>query len=181
MTHMEARADVTPPAPDAASAIEAVVHAGATETHYRRAGSGPVVLLLFPGGADDPPAACLFARLARRFRVIAPRPPASVRAAARFAEGDPAPVADWLRDLIDGLGLVRPGLVACHAFGPAALAFSRTDPDRAGALVALSRAASAADGAAMPIDEMVRALHAEMAVAPPDINPLDATCGAGVE
>ncbi len=164
---MEARANVTPPAADAVSAIEAVVQAGATETHYRRAGSGPAVLLLFPGGADDPPAARLFARLALRFRVIAPRPPASVRATARFAGGDPAPVADWLRDLIDGLGLVRPGLVVCHAFAPAALAFSRTDPDRAGALVALSRDASAPGGAAMPIDEMIRALDAEMAVAPP--------------
>jgi hypothetical protein len=57
MIHMEARVDVTPPVPDAVSAIEAVVQAGATETHYRRAGSGPAVLLLFPDGADDPPAA----------------------------------------------------------------------------------------------------------------------------
>jgi len=161
---MEAHADVTPP--DAVPAIEAVVQAGATETHYRRAGSGPAVLLLFPGGADDPPAARLFARLARRFRVIAPRPPASVRAAACFAGGDPTPVADWLRDLIDGLGLVRPGLVVCHAFGPAALAFSRTDPGRAGALVTLSRDASVPNGAAILVDEMIRALDTETAIAP---------------
>lgn len=160
---MEARANVTTPAPDAVSAIEAVVQAGATETHYRRAGSGPAILLLFPGGADDPPAARLFARLARRFRVIAPRPPADV-APADSDDTDP-PLSAWLRDLIDGLGLVRPGLVVCHAFGPAALAFSRMDPDRAGALIALSRDASAPDGAAMPIDEMIRALNGETAVA----------------
>ena len=70
---MRSRADVTPPAPDAVPAvIEAVVHAGAAETRYRRAGSGAAVLLLFPGGASDPPAARVFDRLAQRFRVIAP-------------------------------------------------------------------------------------------------------------
>lgn len=130
--------DVTAPAMDAVPAIEAVVQAGAVETHYRRAGCGAPVLLLFPGGAADPLAALLFDRLARRFRVIAPLPPACVGAGAS-AGGEATPVSRWLRDLIDGLGMSRPALVADESLGVAALGFSLMDPGRAGALVAVSR------------------------------------------
>jgi pimeloyl-ACP methyl ester carboxylesterase len=159
MIDMRSRADVAPPAPDAVPAIEAVVHAGAAETHYRRAGSGAAVLLLFPGGAADPLAARLFDHLARRFRVIAPRPPAGI-AAAEPDGGEAAPLSSWLRDLIDGLGLVRPGLVVHGSLEPAALAFSRTDPDRVGALLSVSRGASDRDD-----EGMIHLLEAETVVA----------------
>lgn len=169
------------PAPDAVPAIEAVVQAGATETHYRRAGCGSTVLLLFPGGAADPLAALLFDRLARRFRVIAPLPPAGVVAGS--AEGEQTAVSTWLRDLIDGLGLVRPGVVAGETLAAAVLAFSRTDPDRAGAIVTVSgdhadaahcesghrrvvlRLDGVPEGSAEAMKEMARCLETEAAPA----------------
>lgn len=119
--------------PLAAPAINAVVLTGPTETHYRRAGSGPSVLLL-SGTGGEISGGQLFRELSDQFRVIAPRMPA--------AAGEPSiPLAlsSWLRDLIDGLGLVRPDLVAEEAFGISALRFAMLDADRVGRLVILSR------------------------------------------
>lgn len=78
--------------------VEAVVQAQGMETHYVRAGRGPAVLLLRTGGgnAADP----LFVRLTTEFRVIAPVVPAVPS------------LAGWIRDVIDGLGLDRPSILA---------------------------------------------------------------------
>jgi len=105
----------------------ALFQAGPTVTAYRRAGSGAPVLLLFPGGGADPLGADVFARLAERFRVVAPDVP------------DGIPFAAWLRDLIEGLGLERPGIVADGCFAGAARELAREDPERVGRVVAVPR------------------------------------------
>lgn len=104
-----------------------VLRTGTTETPYRRAGQGPSVLLLFAEGNEL--GAQLFERLAARFRVIAPLLPSGVE------------VASWLRELIEGLGLIRPAIVADEPFGVASLSLSMQEPDRVGAIVVLARAA----------------------------------------
>lgn len=80
--------------------IEAVVQAGSVETSYVRAGQGaPVVLLTCRTTAaliEDP----LFQGLAACFRVIVPALPA-----------DDVNAGNWLRDVIDGLGLLECGRV----------------------------------------------------------------------
>lgn len=114
-------------------AVEAVLQTGATETRYHRAGAGAPLLLLFTGAMTDPLGQALFDRLARRFRVIAPVIPAGVGA------GAPVPIATWLRDLIDGLGLVRPSVVADEALAGALLGFSLIDPGRIDRVVAVCR------------------------------------------
>lgn len=106
-----------------------VLQTGTTETQYRRAGHGPPVLLLFAEGSADELGAHLFDRLAAGFRVIAPTCPAGVE------------IADWLRDLIEGLGLIRPAIVADEPFALASLGLSMQEPDRVGAVVVIARAA----------------------------------------
>lgn len=116
------------PTPYDGRPARAVLRAGQVETHYSRAGSGPSVLLLVarhPEVEESP----LFATLATTFKVIAPHPPARVQAAARGGVGA------WLRDVIDGLGLHRPALVAEQGFAEAALEFAGTDPERLGRIV----------------------------------------------
>ncbi|MBX3250953.1 MAG: hypothetical protein KF901_27500 [Myxococcales bacterium] len=106
-----------------------VLRTGVIETCYHRAGKGPSILLLFADGIADPLGAQLFERLASRNRVIAPTPPPGVEPTS------------WLRDLIEGLGLVRPAIVADEPLGLPSLAFSMQEPDRVGAIVVLARAA----------------------------------------
>lgn len=105
----------------------ALFQAGPTVTPYRRAGAGEAIVLLFPGGDAGALGAEVFARLAERFRVIAPDVPEGI------------PVAAWLRDLIEGLGLERPGIVADACFADAVRQLAREDPDRVGRVVAVPR------------------------------------------
>ncbi|AKF09324.1 alpha/beta fold hydrolase [Sandaracinus amylolyticus] len=106
-----------------------VLQTGTTETRYQRAGRGSPVLLLFTDATADALGARLFERLAAGFRVIAPTLPPGVE------------IASWLRDLIEGLGLIRPAIVADEPFVVASLALSTQEPDRVGAIVVLARAA----------------------------------------
>lgn len=117
---------------------EATVQTGHIETRYRRCGSGAAVLLLVADHGDGAPGDELLAWLAEHFRVIVPRLPAGVARAAD-AGLPPTSVTAWLRDVIDGLGLVRPAIVADEPYALAALHFSATDPERTGGLVALYR------------------------------------------
>lgn len=87
--------------------VEAVLQAGDTETLYRRAGDGPPVLVLCSGALAEPVGGHLFERLALHARVIAAAVPPGVPAADVLAE--------WLGDLTEGLGLVRPTLVLDEA------------------------------------------------------------------
>lgn len=118
-----AQADqVTRPTP-----VQAVLQTGAIETAYHRAGAGAPVILLFADALDDPVAARLFATLSEHFRVIAPLIPAGVA------------FAPWLRDLIDGLGLDRPGLISEESLASSSLQFTLGDPDRVAGFVAVRR------------------------------------------
>jgi hypothetical protein len=100
--------------------MESVVHAGAMETRYRRAGQGPQLLLLGPGADGEGEVgwvAGAIPPLVDRFRVFVPEVPA-----------DASP--DWLRGMIDGLGLDRPGVVADATLGELVARFLETDADR---------------------------------------------------
>src|SRR5688500_4011849 len=104
----------------------------ACETHYVRAGAGSPMLLLFPAGLDDALGAALFERLAERYRVVAPVVPAGVGGAG-------IPLARWLRELIDGLGLEQPTVVADESLAGALLGFSLVDPARIAGVIAICR------------------------------------------
>jgi pimeloyl-ACP methyl ester carboxylesterase len=114
--------------------IEAVVQTGAFETSYRRAGSGVAVLLLIME-AEAEIGDWLFGQLSRRFRTIAPVLPAgSQPVSGASPNGAGADLEDWLRGLIDGLGLEQPALVAGAACGARLLRFMALDPHRVGRL-----------------------------------------------
>jgi pimeloyl-ACP methyl ester carboxylesterase len=131
-------------------AIQAIVHTARSETVYRRAGTGlPVLLLAERNGGED--ADAVFAALAAGYRVVAPVA-AAVPDGVRCGAG--AGVVDavaWLRDLIDGLGLDRPIVVADAAFAGHATELALVDPHRVRRLVLLS-----GDDAADPSDLMIR-------------------------
>jgi pimeloyl-ACP methyl ester carboxylesterase len=124
--------------------IEAVVQTGAMETSYRRAGAGCAVLLLTGAGeameAGEPD--WLFGQLARHFRIIAPILPAGLDGGSgRDPAGGGRELEDWLRGLIDGLGLDRPALVAGSPRGAGLLRFMALDPDRVGRVALIHPAA----------------------------------------
>lgn len=123
--------------------VMAALHAGPIETHYHRAGHGPALLLLFAQGLDDPLGAALFHGLSAHFRVILPMVPAAVQGAATPG-GAPVPASRWVRDLVDGLGLDRPGVVADEPFAGAVLAVMLAAPGRVGGAVAIGRDHAAA-------------------------------------
>jgi hypothetical protein len=135
--------------------IRAVVHTGATETAYRRAGSGPPVLLLLGDGPDSPRAIALIEALAGSCRVIAPESPEPAYSAhARRRSGGHAV---WLRDLMDGLGLVRPCIIADDRFALSALAFTLADPHRAGRLLIATGSQVLDASAGLALEEVVGA------------------------
>lgn len=84
-----------------AEPIEAVVQVGARETRYLRCGCGPSVLVL---AVDRAARLRLLERLAGGYRVIAPEPPPPTEAAA---------LQQWVRELIEGLGLEQPLVALC--------------------------------------------------------------------
>jgi pimeloyl-ACP methyl ester carboxylesterase len=108
---------------------EAVLVTGAIETHYRRAGNGRPLLLLLPCNSADSAGKQLFEGLATRCRVIAPVQPPGV------------PFSDWLRDLIDGLGLDRPYLIVDTSIAEVARGFAQVEDERVGGVVAVDPAA----------------------------------------
>ena len=121
--------------------VEAVLQAGDTETLYRRAGDGPPVLLLCTGVLADPLGGRLFERLALRARVIAPILPGGGRVTAALA--------DWLDEVTEGLGLVRPTVVIDEMLAPALLDGDVAAPARfAGVVVAIGGGDDRADRAA---------------------------------
>lgn len=133
------------PGPPSIPITRAVVHAGGLETPYLRLGRGPSVLVLgmppeTPREGLEPPVDASSAQtgvapattrvspadlssLAESFRVIIPLvpPPSGRRSAER-----------WLEDLIDGLGLDRPVLLASAELAPLLLRVARRDRGRIG-------------------------------------------------
>lgn len=82
-------------------AFEAVVQVGSEETRYLRCGRGPAVLAVT---ADPDERLRLVELLRSHYRVIAPVPPPF-----QATSSDPgAGMADWLRGVIEGLGLAAP-------------------------------------------------------------------------
>jgi hypothetical protein len=111
--------------------IAAIVHTGRFETAYRRAGAGLEVLLLVEAAKAEL-GDWLFGQLARGFRTIAPvLPPGTDPGTGAGAGGD---LVEWLRGVIDGLGLERPALVSGPACGAGLLRFLAVEPHRAGRL-----------------------------------------------
>lgn len=109
------------------SVVDAVVQIGPVEIRYHRAGAGRPVLLLLAQGLGSPGGTAVFEALAGHFRVIVPEPgaPAGMSRSA------------WIRDVIDGLGLTRPSVVAEGALGMAALGLALADPDRVDRVVVI--------------------------------------------
>jgi hypothetical protein len=95
--------------------VEAVIQTGAVETRYRRGGQGPQLLLLATA-TEGEWVAGVIPSLMTRFRVFIPDVPA-----------DPGP--GWLRGMIDGLGLDRPGIVAGSTLTELLARFLETDAD----------------------------------------------------
>lgn len=116
----------------ASPAVEAVLQTGTIETRYLRAGTGTPILLLFQSTREGSLGAGLFTQLAARYRVVAPRVPDGVGCAGM-------PLARWLRELIDGLGLVQPTAIADESLAGALLGFALVDPGRVGGVVAVCR------------------------------------------
>lgn len=128
--------------------VEALVEAGGVETRYCRAGRGTPVLLVARAGVEVR-GSRTFAELARHGCVIAPEPPDP---ATTGAGGGPPRIADWLRDVIDGLGLERPSLVVDEPFGLDALEFVVTDGERVRDLVVLRSAPGGPERGRPPSD-----------------------------
>lgn len=102
--------------------IEAIVQTGGSETPYRRAGRGHPTLLLC--GRQWPDREAVFLRLASAGMVVEP------------LALPPLPEwPQWLRSVVDGLGLDRPDLAVSADVLEGARSFVREDPYRVGALV----------------------------------------------
>lgn len=133
--------------------VEALVQTGSTETAYIRAGYGLPVLLLDEHCAtpllDDPVARAL----TESYRVIAPRlDPAFLLDTASDRPGSSRPgsdrdqaagAADWLRGVIDGLGLDRPRIVGSTRQAALLETFARSDLYRVDRLALLDRGSAA--------------------------------------
>ena len=163
-----------PEALPADGAVLATVQTPAGETRYFRAGSGGSVLLLGCRGTRDPLGRALFRELAQRFRVVAPIP-AEGAAGEPTMPGPGTSFSAWLRGVIDGLGLVSPGVVADEGTGIPALGFAMTDPDRVGRLVVVRRdAVDEAVPDALVADALHRYGHPLLLIrADPSADPAD--------
>jgi hypothetical protein len=108
-----------------------VLTAGEVDTPYTRQGRGETLLLLRDNDgrdADNP----LAGTLAAEYRVIAPLAPPG------FETWVPHRSTDWLRNLLDGLGVERACIVAEARMAPSALSFAASDPLRVQRLALLT-------------------------------------------
>jgi hypothetical protein len=100
-----------------AEPVRATVFAGGVETEYLRVGSSTPALL-FLAAPDDPDRDSVIRSLGVQGRVVAPSIPAGVD------------FATWLRDFLDGIGVLPVRIVATEALGAPALLFAAADPSR---------------------------------------------------
>lgn len=129
--------------------VEAILHTGAVQTPYRRAGRGPPLLLLVRGTTDE--RAEVFLALAREFRVIDPTPPWPGAEGPRptggrgedstaAGEEDPPPGHEWgawLLGVVDGLGLDRPALIVDPGRASLIGTLAQSDPHRFGPVIVI--------------------------------------------
>lgn len=142
--------------------VDAVVQTGAVETRYRRVGHGPQVLLL--STAPEPEwMTRAIEPLARRFRLFVPEVPAWV-AEAPWPPGSSA-ASDWLRGLIDGLGLDCPGVIAGSELTGMLTRFVHTDVDRLDRVAVIHRAPVSPSASGEPGVQHFPAPDGEAAVA----------------
>jgi pimeloyl-ACP methyl ester carboxylesterase len=145
----------------------ASLHASGWETWYTRAGSGAPVVLL--ADLTNPAEARLFLALARSHRVLAPERPAPVtlRASADAVSEQESAVAfdppSWLRDFVDGLGVVPVTLVVTDtSLAAAAFQLALADCARVGRLILLNDTRDADDDANAVADFTTLDLGLEM-------------------
>jgi hypothetical protein len=86
---------------------------------YRRSGAGPVVLLLQPASAVEPLWPELLDLIAAGTRLVVPEPPSNE-----------LEVEDWLRALLEGLGMRNTTIVATEGFCIAALERTLLSPEQ---------------------------------------------------
>lgn len=147
-------------------AIHALVQIGSVETPYLRGGCGAPVLLLrslayADGSGRTREEDAVFQALAQTFRVISPLvPPPGVK-----SEGE-----RWLRDVIDGLGLDRPAVVADAALAPLLFRFAFRDRGRIGTVVILPEEEAAGRHAVAP-EALLGALSPAKALPPTEPVP----------
>ena len=104
---------------------------GETQVHYRRAGSGPAVLLLHQSPASSAELVPLMQRLAERFTTIAPDMPG-------YGASDPCDganvciefLADRVAALMDELGVATAAVYGLHTGASVALSLARRHPRR---------------------------------------------------
>jgi pimeloyl-ACP methyl ester carboxylesterase len=138
----------------------AVVYADEVETAYRRAGYGPVVVVLGFAVDDDTALPDELVPLIARCRVILPDHEA-VEAFAAPRDADDPPFAPWLHGFLEGLGIAGVRVVAQARYGPALEQHAAAHPgdverivlfDDATTGTAWSAIARAVSGAAPPTD-----------------------------
>jgi pimeloyl-ACP methyl ester carboxylesterase len=130
---------------------------------YRRSGNGRPIVLLRRGGDAPDRWPELEELLAAHFRVIVPEVPVET-----------AGLAEWVTDLIDGLGLTRVGLVAGGDLCPLARALGSADDDRIGQAVLFSSGSDSGLQLADPHGCVGRAASATMLVLPGGLKAADA-------
>ena len=109
---------------------------GERQVHYRRAGKGPVVILLHQSPTSSREHVPLIERLMGEFTVIAPDTPGN-------GLSDPLPgeqplaeeYAHALAQTLDALGIERCGIFGTHTGGVTATEFGRLYPDRASVVI----------------------------------------------
>jgi pimeloyl-ACP methyl ester carboxylesterase len=121
----------------------AILHAGTLTTHYRRAGSGPPVLLL-ARRRDAAVRDALLAALTPRYRVYVPTIP-------RAARSD---VPRWLVLFCEGLGVEPAGVIAVGGLARAALAHATLAPWQVTRLVLVDAPRDAATRAVLPAERV---------------------------
>lgn len=115
----------------------AVVCDGPLETGYRRIGAGRAVVLLGLAAGDDDESLTAWARAVPGLRLIAPDAPPS-------APG--RDLAGWLSGFVQGLGLVRPHIVADAGWAPHLRALEDAGLDELGEVRLLEFEGAGAEG-----------------------------------
>ncbi len=104
---------------------------GARQVHYRRAGSGPALLMLHQSPQSSADLIPLIERWQEHFTIIAPDTPGyGCSDPLGVAEASMEDFAAAVLELMDALGLRRTGVYGFHTGGSMAVALSKLAPER---------------------------------------------------